>query len=512
MGERFVRVRGTAAGAVERVRRVPWGEVRERAAKAWRGRAARVVVVVLVGLLGGSLGLLLGGRVTTPIGPADVELSVRPSLGGETVVDLSPLGKLSFDTHWGPLRVEAGITEIRLAAAEELFEDPEAVNQMAASIATEVRDGVVQLFLRALLVGGLGATVAGGVLFRDVRRTAGSATTGVAAVIAAGGLAAATFNINAITEPRYTGLLAGAPQAVGDATDAVVRFEEYREQLAGLVANVSTLYEVTTALPVFEGDESTIRVLHVSDLHLNPAAWNVIQSLTEQFQADFIVDSGDLTDRGSAAEDVFAEEISRLDTPYVWVRGNHDSMGTQRAVEAQDNAIVLDEDVVEVEGLTLYGAGDPRFTPDRAADNPSPEEVYEIGEGQAATLARAAAQIDILVMHDSLQAEPFSGQVPLVLAGHDHRRQTEVEPTGTQFLVQGSTGGAGLRGLETGLDTPTPFQASVLYFDAESLRLQARDDIDIGGLGLSSAQIERHVEEDPDREIVPAEDDESPTP
>ena len=72
----------------------------------------------------------------------------------------------------------------------------------------------------------------------------------------------------------------------------------------------------------------------------------------------------------------------------------------------------------------------------------------------------------------------------------------------------GSTGGAGLRGLDHGSGRPTPYQASVLYFDAETGRLQARDDIDLGGIGLTSAQVERHIEADPDRRIGEPEEEE----
>src|SRR5699024_1698287 len=108
--------------------------------------------------------------------------------------------------------------------------------------------------------------------------------------------------------------------------------------------NVAMIYEATSALPVYEEDESVLRVLHVSDIQLNPASWSIIDSLKEQYGVDLIVDSGDLTDRGSAAEDVFADEIGGLEIPYVWVRGQHDSMGTQQAVAAQPNTIVLDGD------------------------------------------------------------------------------------------------------------------------------------------------------------------------
>ena len=37
-------------------------------------------------------------------------------------------------------------------------------------------------------------------------------------------------------------------------------------------------------LPAYQPDPSTIRVLFVSDLHLNPASWDVIRSVAKQFQ------------------------------------------------------------------------------------------------------------------------------------------------------------------------------------------------------------------------------------
>jgi hypothetical protein len=46
-------------------------------------------------------------------------------------------------------------------------------------------------------------------------------------------------------------------------------------------------------------------------------------------------------------------------------------------------------------------------------------------------------------------------------------------------------------------------QASVLYFDRETKRLQAWDDITLGGLGEQSVYIQRHVEPEPSRMISP---------
>jgi len=60
--------------------------------------------------------------------------------------------------------------------------------------------------------------------------------------------------------------------------------------------------------------------------------------------------------------------------------------------------------------------------------------------------------------------------------------------------VQGSTGGAGLRALQS--QPPTPIECSVLYFDRATRKLQAWDDITVAGLGGTGAQIERHLASD----------------
>ena len=63
----------------------------------------------------------------------------------------------------------------------------------------------------------------------------------------------------------------------------------------------------------------------------------------------------------------------------------------------------------------------------------------------------------------------------------------------TRLMVGGSSGGAGLRGLEG--ETPTPLEMSVLYLD-KTHTLQAYDEITLGGSGKAEVTIERHIAAD----------------
>ncbi|GAA0546786.1 metallophosphoesterase family protein [Actinomadura livida] len=486
--------------------------VTRRVRPAVTGRTSRVLLVMAVGLTAGYAGLLLGGRTVTAVGPTDVQLSLRPSLQGGTTLELPPLGSLQLDTHWGPVSLEASLTDVRPEQAQKLIEDGTELDRLTDRITDQIRDGVATVLVRAALVALLAGFLAGLVVFRSWRRALlgmGSAALGLAGVTL---LTWATFNPHSIAEPRYTGLLANAPQIVGDARSIVERFSEYRAQLARLVGNVSELYTTTSTLPTYEPDPSTLRVLHVSDIHLNPAAWNVIKSVTTQFKVDLIIDTGDLMDHGSAAEDRFADDISDLKVPYVYVRGNHDSKGTEDAVDDQKNAVVLDNETREVKGLRIYGVGDPRYTPDKSTrdDFTGADQIRAEGQRLAAELRETGTTPDIVATHDPTEGEAFSGATPLVLAGHAHTRSSRLLPTGTRLFVQGSTGGAGLRGLEH--EEPTPIELSVLYFSRATHRLQGWDDLRLGGLGLTSANIERHLEPDPDRTIDPTPPPSSPPP
>lgn len=471
-------------------------------------RAAAVVVAMLVG---GWLGLLLGGNVTTSVGPVEAQLSLRPGPSGDTVVHLSPLGSVTFDTHDGPLRIEAAVERIRPEAAQRIVAHPRSLRGLGDVLVTDLRSAMTWLVVKSALSAVLGAGLFALIVYRRRWWLVGSSAVATFVLLAAAGLTGyATFNPQSIEEPRYTGLLVSAPRVVGSVQDLARNFSQYRQQLAKLVTNVSQVYAVTRNLESYEPDPSTVRVLHISDLHLNPAAWNVVHSVAEQFRVNVIVDSGDIVDNGTEAEDSYVDEISTFDVPYIFVRGNHDSQSTAEAVADQQGAVVLDGTAENVAGLRFFGARDPRFTPDPATrENPQTPSLQAAGLQLAEQLRDLDPPADIAVVHDPQEAAMLDGTVPLVLSGHAHQRSTRILQHGTRLMVEGSTGGAGIRALDTG--QPTSMQLSVLYIDRETKRLQAWDGISVGGLGLSTAQITRHVVQNPDREIEPPASP-SPTP
>jgi predicted MPP superfamily phosphohydrolase len=456
----------------------------------WVPRLAGRIAVALIGVV---VGLLLGAHVSREVGPFEANLSLTPNVHGETVLRVPPLGALEFNTHDGPLRLDVQLTKLNQAKAQDLLRDPRLFANVGDQAATDVRAAVGALLVKSTLCAIAGAVLLSALVYR--RRREPLIATGLAVVLLAStaGAAALTRHPNSLREPRYTGLLANAPSLIGSAESILDRFDTYQQELAGLVQNVSRLYAAASTLPAYQPDDSTIRVLHISDLHLNPTAYTIVKSLVDQYKINIVVDTGDITDWGSEPESRYVASIGRLGVPYVFIRGNHDSARTAAAVAAQRNAVVLDGKAPrDVGGLTFLGIGDPRFTPDKATrhDHAPTELVTSVGERLATIVEGMARPPDVAMLHDPASAEPLIGKVPLILAGHLHARQAESKDS-TLLLVEGSTGGAGLRGLEG--EKPTPIECSVLYFDTTTKRLQAYDDITIGGLGETEATIERHL-------------------
>jgi predicted phosphodiesterase len=451
---------------------------------------------VLLGLLGAWAGIQLGARTSRDIGPVRATISVEPSVpvpGGGTVVDIPPLGSLRFSTHQGPLRLVVGVRRLNAADVREIL-NRQLDSVSGDRIARDVQGGIVSVVVRCLIASAAGGLVVGLLAYRRLRPTLLTGGVSVAVIAASLATAGLTWNPEAIVQPRYTGLLTGAPSVIGTADNIVGRFQSYRNELGRLVTNVSRLYGVVSTLPTYEPDPSTLRVLSVSDLHDNPASWTIMHSLAAQFRVNMILDAGDLTDHGSAAEDAMASQIGTFDVPYVFVKGNHDSTGTAAAVGREHNAVVLSGATVDVGGLRIIGDADPRFTPNLAVQVPTTPDLQAAGQ-RLALAARAGPAPDLALVHDSAQGEAVAADVPLVLAGHTHRRFTQMIGKSTRLFVQGSTGGAGLRALES--SPPTPIQCSVLYFDRSTRRLQAWDDVTLGGLGATSVGIARHLATEP---------------
>ena len=445
-----------------------------------------------VAVTGAVIAVLLFGRISAPIGPFDATLAFRPT-GGGAAVAIPPLGDLNVDVYDGPLRLDIALQRVDQGRAQALATDPVRLAGVVNQVSDDLRTAVVRLALVTTGVAIAGAALASLLALRRWREPAIAAGVTVVLLLGTAGLGAATWRPAALSQPKYTGLLVNANSLIGNAQDIVARFDAYRASLEDLVANVGRLYSTISALPAPGGTDDTVALLHVSDLHLNPEGFDLMRQVAEQFRVDGVLDTGDVTDWGSAPENQLIGSVGKLGVPYVYIRGNHDSATTAALIAAQPNATVLDDSAVTVAGIEIVGARDPLFTPDKSTgdDNASDDVLTKSGRALADVVKTLPEPPAIALVHDPKQAVPLDGAVPLVLAGHTHKRKVSVLDEGTRLMVEGSTGGAGLRGLQG--EKPTPLSCTVLYLDRATGALRAYDEITLGGLGKTEVTIQRTV-------------------
>jgi predicted phosphodiesterase len=436
-------------------------DVDERRIRGAR-RAGALVAAVAVGLAGAWLGMVVLGGTRVPLGPFNVALDARFG-ASETRLGLPPFGALTADTHLSPLRLSATLEDVGVQRLTDLV-NRRGIDGLVADVERDARDRLSSLAWRVVAVAAVGAAALSVLVFR--RRwhlVVGSIGTSIVAVAFCEVLVLVTFQPGAFTEPTYSGSLALAPKFIGPAREATDRIEDLRAGLEQIVNGTVRAYTSLQAAPL--GDDA-IRVLHVSDIHASPLGMDFAREIATGFDVDLVVDTGDMTSFGTPVENLIVSLIPEFGRPYVFVRGNHDSLELQAEVAQQPNGVVLDGRAQTIAGLTVYGLGHPAFTPARGVpvDDEAFEELARAAAGDVAEdLERIESPVDVVAVHDDRMAQALAGRVPVVISGHFHETNATVE-NGTLFLRIATTGGSGA-GIYRGLDIP--FTAEVLYFSTD---------------------------------------------
>jgi hypothetical protein len=134
----------------------------------------------------------------------------------------------------------------------------------------------------------------------------------------------------------------------------------------------------------------------------------------------------------------------------------------------------------------VMGIADPTFTADNKT---SASQAEDTKRRQAPAVAQRARdqRPDVLAVHDPVLAADSAGAVPVVIAGHTHRRSSSTR-SGTRFLTVGTAGASGLGAFT--VSTALAYEAEVLHFRAG--RLVAVDYVSLSGIG-GSFRVDREV-------------------
>ncbi len=443
-------------------------------------------MVAVAGVVAALVVTGLAARTEGSVGPGKVVLQARPGPGG-TRLQLPPVGRVSAETHDAPVLLEARIDEVDIERVQALLNDPDPQRQLAEQVRRDLRPLFGHLAVRSLLLAAVAGAV-GGVLLPRRRwwHALVGAGAGALAIGLLGGLTWRQFDIQAFARPSYEGPVERAPSVLSAARRHVQEFGQVRDRVRVLSAQVADLYAASAGTEAGDEAAAEVRILHVSDVHSNPLGAEVTRRLAESFRVQAVLDTGDLTSFGYAIEARIGDVIAGVKVPYLFVPGNHDSPENRAALARVPNVSVLTDDVTSVGGLRIMGVADPTFT---ATNEINSEDAAAARSREAPGVAAEVTERrpDVLAVHDRRLAEDSTGKVPLVVAGHVHRRTSETEEA-TLTLTVGSTGSTGL-GTFT-VDSEQSYEAQVLHF--RDGRLDVVDYVTVRGVSGEFA-VERQV-------------------
>ncbi|HHT72616.1 MAG TPA: hypothetical protein GX008_02765 [Firmicutes bacterium] len=414
-----------------------------------------------------------------------IGLDARIGGAGLTRFVLPPVGSISASTHPLPIQLTVTLQNIDLAVLRTVvFSTPE-VLQAVIDTADEWAARILMAYLaRLVALGALGAMV--GVWLAGVKQLRGltlAGLTGALLIALIVGLVYATFDQSAFTNPEYHGIIEAAPWMFELVQESLERVEELGQQIQTVAGNLYAVFANLENVGQISLGRVDLLVLHISDIHNNPVAYDFVRQVIGSFPVNFVIDTGDLTDWGTELEAEITTRIRQLNVPYVFATGNHDSPDVVARLRETPNVVLVDEEVQDIMGLRLAGIGDPaakRYSPEPAGL----DELYSIAQAINEHWGRAEDRPDVFIVHNHRVAQQIHpGLFGAVLCGHSHSLEI-TEREGTVYINAGTTGAAGIRGFQS--RNPLPYSLALLHYarsEEGRLTLVAVDGVHVSGLG-----------------------------
>ncbi len=455
------------------------------AAKPGPRRTLRIILIAAVVLLATGFGLALIPSVVGRLGPSSV--SIHTKVGAPaTILGIPPFGTVSARTHWTPLRLRFEIEEVDIETLGALATSGAGREELASQVEADLRKLVVRAAIQVALGAAFLAAVVGLLIFhRRWGPVIVCSVSGCAFVVGLMAMTASAYDVDQFDQPKFSGSLTKARVVIDALQEGADLLDEARFRYRIVTKRISNLL-VLLAQPDRDPRSSETVVLHVSDIHANPIAFDFIDQLIREFDIDTVIDTGDASsaalDTGEIStlagpvDDALARAMRRLGVDYLFVPGNHDSLQFRRRLKRVANVDVLDEEVGEINGLDVLGWSDPTFSTTPVPEDEKKEERRAVAPEVGSAVV--ANRPDILAVHDQTLAERSFGNVPLVLAGHTHEADMKTIDE-TLILTVGSTGATGVKSFT--VESDRSYEAEILYFNASGLR--AVDYIELKDLG-----------------------------
>lgn len=457
-------------------------------------RERKKLLPFVFAIIAGILAMNLLGSLSYQVSALRLSFSAKFAWPGITSLSIPPIGNINAATHWLPVQIKVALENIDLDILRSIIlaNEQGAGEAVVNAIYSEGQRILFFFCLKLVLIAGLGSAF-GVILLRQtsLRQIISGFFIGVLLTTALLGGIYLTYDLNAFNHPEYEGIVEAAPWMINLIQESILKVDQLGEQVQALATNLYGAFQQIENLTTIGSLDADLTVLHVSDIHNNPIAYDFARQVVASFPVDFIIDTGDLTDWGTALEAEIVNRIADLDVKYVFVSGNHESPDVLQRLQELEQVIIIDDHERTVHGLRIAGVGD------LSADDYSPQVVPLT---DLADLAKAINQHyqavldppDIFLVHNHRVAAAIEPNIfPVVLFGHNHRQSINIVEN-TVYVNAGTTGAAGIRGLQS--KEPTPFSLALLHFaldeSTNKYSLIAVDGINVQGLS-SSFSLER---------------------
>ncbi len=458
--------------------------LRERVCSPGFRRGAIDALTLLVAVAVGVAAFALVARAPLTVGPARLEFSVNPSLSPRTVLELPPFGRVSAHTHRGPVTFRVRLEEVDVPRTQRMIERGEISIPATLGVGTASAlpvQGLSRAVWRVVGGGLIAAAAAGALVGLALRRRRAIVLAAVALAMTvpslAVGTAYATWDATAFREPTLEGSLAYAPRLIDVVSTRVGSIERLREKAVKVARDLAAYYADDRSFAPGGPLADTYRVVHVTDLHLDPVGAELARQVARSYEASLVIDTGDLPILGAPVESAVFASLVDTSVPRIYIPGNHDSPESLAELKRL-GVTVLTSGTVDVDGVRIYGVPDPIS---RGFGVEPEQGVIERAGRAAGVQLREALRAGeptptVVAIHNPAMEQSFVGLVPLLLSGHTHAARLYTSD-GTVRLNSGTLGGMPYDPQASGRRL-RPYSASVLYFSAdEPRRLVAIDRI-----------------------------------
>ncbi len=436
--------------------------------------AASLLAAALIAAVSVSAAVSLAGLVPSAykIGPGTVEFTTSLRSPGETRFDVPPLGAYPAQTHKGPLGLQIRLVHVDFMALPQIARDPTPVlNQALIDRGIAVKSYIWRMGLLTLAGGIIGPLVLmrlGLALKRRYRAFQGFrywrlATTsiGFSSVLIAGtgAVTYSSFDTSQLDAPRPDNATPLVREVLTRVPQIKRGLDEARRKVDVAATQLSRNWSSLQTGTPFDAPGVT-RVLLTADNHDSVVGSWFRQALADSVKPSFVIDAGDAETFGTDLDAMVAGGQVVKGYPTVYVRGNHDTVAFQQQLDARSDVTVLDGTMAEIDGIKMYGLGDPTFTPAEPIGREGVRSsLLDAASAQADRNLHNMPPPDLVIVHNDAIAASLAGRVPLVVSGHYHHlRDTLVQ--GTRYLRTGSVGNGGA----DALTSREPYTATVLYF------------------------------------------------